>query len=1143
MKPRSAADDDALAELLGQLADEFTERLQRGEQPDVEEFARRHPDAAEVVRQVLPALQAMAPTATAAAPATPPRLGDYRIVREVGRGGMGIVYEAEQISLQRRVALKVLPLSPGMDPLRLARFQREAKTAALLHHTNIVPVFDVGQEQGVHFYAMQFIDGQSLDRLLADMQRSLTATPRNGKAPSSPNIQNEAAHQLPAALTEPIRSAAPVPLPSVQQPYILAMVRLGIQTADALEHAHQRGIVHRDIKPSNLLLDQHGLVWIADFGLVKCLEDADSNLTRTGDVLGTARYMSPEQALGKRGAVDGRSDVYSLGVTLYELLTLHRAFDGADHAAVLQQIAFDEPTAPRQWNRAIPRDLETIVLKAMAKNSAERYGSAAALAADLRRFAAGEPILARPLGLGERLQRWVKRRPAVAALLAVSVLAVVTLTAVGFWSNAELRAANSRERQRAQEALDAREREKQRAQEAEERERIARRHLYAAQLNLVQQAWERGHVGRVRSLLGGQRPIAGQEDLRGFEWFYYQRLSHRDRFTLRGHDHVVSTLAVSPNSQMLATGSYDRTIKLWNPATGQLRGTLTGHRGWITSLAFSADGQLLASGSHDRAVILWNHALGQPARTLKFPSGIDCLALSPDGRYLAVGCQDGTLQIRSLTNDAEPVIMVGHRDAVLSVAFAPDGGTLLSGSADQTAILWDLMAMQPREVLSAHHGSVRAVCFSPDGTLLATGSADETIKLWEAATGRERLTLKGHADSVATVAFSPDGRSLASGSGEPANPLKPSEPMFKLNTVRTKPGEVKLWNVRTGMERATLKGHAGPVYSCLVAANGETLITGSDDMTAIIWNVAGAEQATLPGHKLEVNSLAFAPDGKTLATVSDDRMAKLWDLASGEERANVEPTRANLKFVVYSPDGRLLAIGGGDRTVKLWDVASGQEAATLRGHGRTIRSIAFSADGKTLATGAGDPVTPPAKPYPGEVKLWDVDSLKELRSFSGHAKPVRSVALSPDGRLLASASDDKTVKLWDTHTGEERATLTGHNHWVRYLAFSADGRTLASASNDNTVKLWDMPSGRERLALQGHRAGVLIVVFSPDGRTVVSGSTDGTVKLWDVVTGQERAVLEGHRGSIRAVAFSPDGKILATGDNDSRVKLWYAARE
>jgi len=1101
MTPR--LDDDALAELLGRLADEFTERLQRGEQPDVEEYARRHPAAADVLRQVLPAL-----AACGAAPPPPATIGDYRIVREVGRGGMGIVYEAEQISFPRRVALKVLPAGPALGPGRLARFQREARTAAQLHHTNIVPVYGASSAHGVHYYAMQFIDGQGLDEVLRALRAQANA-------------------RLPLTLGRGLEASA--------RGYWHEVARIGAQVADALDYAHQRKVVHRDVKPSNLLLDGAGTVWVTDFGLVKCLDD-DGDLTHSGDVLGTARYMSPEQALGRRNAIDGRSDLYSLGATLYELLTLRPVCTAADQPTILQQIAFEEPPAPRTLNAAVPRDLETIVLKAMAKDPRSRYPNAAALARDLRHYLAGEAIQARPPGALERLAKWARKRPAAAALLIVSVAAVLAFVVQISWSNAELRLANARERERAVEAHEARQQERQRALEAEQRERIARRHLYAAQMNMIQQAWERGHVARVRTLLESQLPAAGQEDLRGFEWFYYARLSHRDRFALPGHMHAVAATAVSPDGRTLATGSYDRTIALWDLPSGKRRATLPGHHGWVTALVFTKDGALI-SGGDDGALRTWREAM--PQAPIFCGSPVVALALAPDGT-LAAGCHDGTIRLYADRARPPQAVLAAHAGQVLALAFSPDGMTLASGGTDGVVYLWDVMTRQVRDSLTAHGGGVRSVAFAPDGTLLASGSDDETVRLWDALNGSERAVLRGHTDSVGGVVFAPDSQTLASVSGAPFRTSRPNDLFVRQTTPRAKPGEVKLWNVQTHLERATLKGHTGPVFAAAFTPDGRTLITGSDDATAIAWDVAGPEQATLPGHTLEINALAFAPDGATLATVSDDRRLMLWDVAGGREKLTRTEPRSNLKFVVYSPDGKLLALGGGDHDIKLWDAATCADVATLTGHRRTIRAIAFSPDGRTLATAAGD-VEGAVKPVAGEIKLWDVASRTQRLGFAGHPLAVRSVAFSPDGKLLASGSDDRTVKLWDGHSGQELATLTGHAFAVRYVAFSADGRTLASASNDRTVKLWDVATRTERAVLRGHRSAVMIVVYAPDGQSIATGSADGTVKLWDAVTGQERAVLEGHRGGIRAVAFRPDGRLLATGDNEPRVKLWYGA--
>jgi serine/threonine protein kinase/Flp pilus assembly protein TadD len=438
--------ENASAEaLMGELVDEFVERLARGEQPEVEEYARRHPQLAAALRQLLPALRVVhlstaerPPPAEPLAPEIKPEgaLGDFRIVREIGRGGMGVVYQAVQISLGRRVALKVLPFAAGLDARQLQRFKNEAEAAAHLHHQHIVPVYAVGSERGVHYYAMQFIDGHTLAALIQELRRlagredrgSRISEDRGSKLEEADTLENRARGtdtrpaEAPSSILDP-RSSILNPRSS----FFRTVAGLAVQAAEALEHAHSLGVIHRDIKPANLLVDGRGNLWVTDFGLAHV--QADARLTRTGDLVGTLRYMSPEQALAQPAGVDHRTDLYSLGATLYELLTLEPAFDGCDRQELLRQIAFDEPIPLRRINRAVPADLETIVLKAMAKDPAERYATAAELAEDLGRFLKDEPIRARRPTLLRRARKWARRhRPvvwsaAVAALVALTVLA------------------------------------------------------------------------------------------------------------------------------------------------------------------------------------------------------------------------------------------------------------------------------------------------------------------------------------------------------------------------------------------------------------------------------------------------------------------------------------------------------------------------------------------------------------------------------------------------------------------------------------------------------------------------------------------------------------------------------------------------
>ena len=462
----------------------------------------------------------------------------------------------------------------------------------------------------------------------------------------------------------------------------------------------------------------------------------------------------------------------------------------------------------------------------------------------------------------------------------------------------------------------------------------------------------------------------------------------------------------------------------------------------------------------------------------------------------------------------------GHDGSVYSVSFSSDGKTLATGSGDNTIKLWNVETGQEIRTLTGHNEGVNSVSFSSDGKTLATGSFEKTIKLWNLETGQEIRTLFGHTYFY-SVSFSPDGKTLASGSFD---------------------GTIKLWNVETGQEIRTLSGHNGAsVYSVSFSPDGKTLATGSRDDTIKLWNVeTGQEIRTLSGHNETVNSVSFSPDGKTLATGSEDKTIKLWNVETGEEIRTLTGHNEIVNSVSFSSDGKTLATGSYDRTIKLWDVETGQEIRTLSGHNETVNSVSFSPDGKTLATGSWDNTIKLWDVETGqEIRLWNVETGQEIRTLSGHNDAsVYSVSFSPDGKTLATGSDDKTIKLWNVETGEEIRTLTGHNEGVKSVSFSSDGKTLATGSSDNTIKLWDVETGQEIRTLSGHNGSVTSVSFSSDGKTLATGSWDNTIKLWNVETGQEIRTLTGHNEGVKSVSFSSDGKTLATGSYGRTIKLW-----
>ena len=981
----------------------------------------------------------------------------YDVLDEIHRGGQGIVYKAVQQATRRVIALKVLLEGAFATTRQRWRFEREIELVANLNHPNIVVVHDSGlTKTGQHYFAMEFIEGRPLTDFAADRH-----------------------------LDTPAR------------------LRLLAKVCRAVQYAHRNGIIHRDLKPANILVTEAGEPKILDFGVARATDPTRQTTTvrtNVGQLIGTLAYMSPEQVTGDPTQVDLRSDVYALGVIGYELLAGQPPHD-PDRMMLydaVRAIREDDPKRLGLLDRKYRGDVETIVAKALEKDPARRYQSAADLADDIERSLEDQPIEAHAPSALYQLKKFARRNKILVGAAAAVLLVILAGAAV----STTLAIAEARQR------------------------RAAEWQSYLANIVAADAALKLNDTPEARTRLHAAPP-----NHRNWEWRCLHASIDQSLLVLRGHDGRALTVAYAPDDATIASGSDDRTIRIWDAHDGRQLAVLEGHQHDVWSVVFSPSGDRVASGSWDKTVRLWDLASGRQTASLDAGAIVYSIAFSPDGRRLAAGTYANMVRIWEIAHPQEPRDIHGHDGFVSSVAFSPDGRQLATASfADGTVRLWDAQTGRALRTLPGNDYRPWAVTFSPDGADLACASFDNIVRIWDTATGEQRAALDGHDAPVHAVAFSPNGTRIASASFD--------------KTVR-------LWDSATGDALAVLRGNEDYVCSVAFSHDGTRIASASFDGTTRLWDVGAAlETGVLHGHRRRVNCLAFSPDGGIIASGSDDRTLRLWDVEPERQLAVLHGHTAGIWSVAFNPDGSRIASASEDGTVRLWDAATGRELAVLApdaGNRRSV-SVCFSPDGRRLASALCNPSYDGSEDDArrdsddGVICLWDPATGELLDEFFMPQGVIWSLAFSPDGSTLAVAGStprqrSHPVALWDAASGACLWARTGHKREARAIAFSPDGSLIASASHDRTLRLWDAATGDEILSRHGHSV-LLSVAFSPEGSRLALSSADGTVGIWDVRTGQRLLALEGHRAEVACVAFSPDASRLATASGDATLRLW-----
>jgi WD40 repeat protein len=994
----------------------------------------------------------------------PTRIGRYTILGRLGGGGMGLVYLAEQEHPRRKVALKVV--RPGtISHSLMRRFEHEASILGQLMHPGIAQIYEAGvadvQAPGGMtarwpFFAMEYLPGEPLDSYVR-------------------------IHDL-----------------GIRQ-----RIKLIASICDAVHHAHQHGVIHRDLKPANILVDKQGHAKILDFGIAR-LTDVDvqtvTTQTELGQLVGTIPYMSPEQVTGVSSNIDTRSDVYALGVICYELLTGHLPYDVRNRSIpeAVRIIREKEPTRLSAVDTLFRGDLETIVIKALAKEKSRRYQSASELAADLRNFLEHRPIVARPPTTFYQLKMFARRNKALVG----GVLATIVVLAIGIVGIAVQTVKVTYERNHAQEA----------EQRADEQRDLAERRAYAANIAAAQAALRANDVMTARLRLEAAAPR-----FRQWEWRHLAVQLDGSLLTLGTHDSFVWSAVYGPAGDSIVSSGRDGLIKIWDadaqdlvrvvePFSGSIRYTtvspdgryiaaavdsglveifrvtdgvfvvaLPGHTRTVMNIDYSADGRLIAAASYDGTARVWEADTGYLIAVLDHPHWLHDLSFSPDARFLATACRDNVARVWDL--------------ATLDVAMATQ---VLPTTAD-----WDFV----------HSWAVE---FDRTGRVVATGSHDGLIKLWDAASGDLLRTVAGHTERVRSLAFSPDGTHLASSADD---------------------GTIRICEVATGLALRTLRGHEGPVFHVAYSPDGRRLVSASADRTVRLWDArSGGQGGRLRGHENRgIPAIAISPDGSQLITVGEDGGTGVWDFATETLIATMNGHGYSAYAVAFSPDGAWAASGARDGSVVLWDVTNRWQVRRCSGHRNSVRAIDFTPDSARLASAAVD----------GTIRIWEVESGEEIATLRSDAAPYTAMACRPHGTQLAAATATGRVETWDWHTAERVNMAAVHEDRVWNLAYSPDGQCIVTSSADCTVRLCAADTCRVLATLRGHTLDVSAAAFSPDGTRLASISFDRTLRLWDLSTFETVLSFRAHQDWPWSVTFTPDGSSLIT--SGKSVRIWTAS--